>query len=121
MIEIYADPMEKNTTIENLTAREPGEMNGVIRISFQDAINMMFDMIHSASNEISQDQWITLLELADEIIVQNFLSIADGTCMSCHSGSGYTDERCAHCRVYKDIKRCREVTASEMFSQRMFN
>ena len=93
MIEIYADPVEKNTTIENLTAREPGEMSGVIRISFQDAINMMFDMIHSASNEIGRDQWATLLELADEINVQNFLSIADGTCMSCQSGSGYTDER----------------------------
>lgn len=120
MIEIYADPMEKNTTIETLTACDPGEMNGVIRISFQDAINMMFDMIHSTSNEISQDQWVTLLELADEIIVQNFLSIADGTCMSCHSGSDYTDERCQHCRVFKDVQRSRSVIASALFRQKFF-
>ena len=121
MIEIYADPIEQNTSIENITAHGPGEVNGVVRVSFEDAKNMMLDMLHSASDEISLNQWEDLLILADEIIVQNFLNLADGTCMSCQSGSGYTDERCAHCRVYKDVKRCREISASKMFSQRMLN
>lgn len=121
MIEIYADPIEQNTTIENITARGPGEMNGVIRVSFEDAKNMMLDMLYSASNEISQSQWNELLALANEIIVQNFLNLADGTCMSCQVSPDYTDERCAHCRVYKDMQRCREVTASKLFSQRMLN
>lgn len=121
MIEIYADPGAQNTTIENIAAHSPGEVNGVIRVSFEDAKNMMLDMLHSASNEISLNQRKELLILADEIIIQNFLNLADGACMSCQSGSGYTDERCAHCRVYEDVKRCYDVTASELFSQRMLN
>ena len=96
-------------------------MNGVIRVSFEDAKNMILDMLHSASNEISLNQRKDLLILADEIIIQNFLNLADGACMSCQSGSSYTDERCARCRVYEDVKRCYEVTASELFSQRMLN
>lgn len=121
MIEIYADLGAQNTTIENIAARGPGEVNGVIRVSFEDMKNMILDMLHSASNEISLNQRKELLILADEIVVQNFLSLADGACMSCQNGSGYTDERCAHCRVYEDVKRCYDVTASELFSQRMLN
>ena len=121
MIKIYADPGAQNTIIENITARGPGEVDGVIRVSFEDAKNMMLDMLHSTSNEISLKQRKELLILADEIVVQNFLNLADGACMSCQSGSSYTDERCAPCRVYEDVKRCREVTASELFSQRMLN
>ena len=121
MIKIYADPGAQNTAIENITARGPGEVDGVIRVSFEDAKNMMLDMLHSASNEISLNQRKELLILADEIVVQNFLSLANGACMSCQSRSNYTNERCARCRVYEDVKRCHEVTASELFSQRMLN
>ena len=121
MIKIYADPGAQNTTIENITTRGPGEVDGVIRVSFEDAKNMMLDMLHSTSDEISLNQWKELLILADEIVVQNFLSLANGACMSCQRRSNYTNERCARCRVYEDVKRCHEVTASELFSQRMLN
>ena len=121
MIKIYADSGAQNTTIENITARGPREVDGVIRVSFEDAKNMMLDMLHSTSNEISLKQRKELLILADEIVVQNFLNLADGACMSCQSRPSYTDKRCARCRVYEDVKRCREVTASELFSQRMLN
>ena len=121
MIKIYADSGAQNTTIENITAHSPGEVNGVIRVSFEDGKDMVLDVLESTSEEISVNEWKGLLILADEIVVQNFLSLADGACMSCQSRSNYTDERCARCRVYEDVKRCHEVTASELFSQRMLN
>ena len=72
MIEIYADPGAQNTTIENIAAHSPGEVNGVIRVSFEDAKNIMLDMLHSASNEISLNQRKEFLILADENCCSKF-------------------------------------------------
>lgn len=120
MTELYADPRTPYSEVESITAFGPDEIKGVVKVSFQDAKDLVTQLVHETPHELDNRQWAELIDLANEIIIQNFLNIADGTCMSCQSGSGWSDEKCAHCRVYQDVRKSRVVKPSQLFDIRMF-
>lgn len=117
MTELYADPRALHSEIESITTFGPNEIKGVVKVSLQDAKDLVTQLIHEVPDELDSYQWQDLLNLADEIIIQYWLNSLDKVCVPCQTSS--EDKDCTLCRVYNDIKNIRSVTATELFGRKI--
>lgn len=117
MTELYADPSALHSEVQSIAAFGPNEIKGVVKVSFQDAKDLVTQLIHEVPDELDFYQWRELLDLADEIIIQYWLNSLDKICAPCQNSS--EDKDCTLCRVYNDIKNIRSVTATELFGRKI--
>ena len=101
-INVYVNDRAQESTIQD------GED---VEVSFDDAVFMMTDLVGHRS--LTAEQREKLLELANDIIRFHFEAIADQTCQSCIGE--FDENKCPHCRVYRDTQTVRSLHPAEMF------
>ena len=52
MTELYADPRALHSEVQSIAAFGPDEIKGVVKVSFQDAKDLVTQLIHEVPDEL---------------------------------------------------------------------